>query len=477
MKKIISFILLLGVLCLAGCKEDSVLSFSFNEKEVGEGGSSFTVDVLAEVPWSVKCIEGNAIVNTSEGTGPGSVLVNIPKNNNLTPIEHILLLTSSDGKHSDRLVINQKERLGLEILKADTISCDGGHYELACATNDEITSVKYPEWMTLVSSRGVKNNYYTFEVEPNKTGKVRRGEFTFVGKNKTSTIHINQDSYAPKGLNLTNFPEAVPIVFESNTSEVDLIRIPLTPIPEYAGLEHVSVTCEWPEICKCYMDGTDLCLQFTSSAAYKGIEMDLVFYNNGKRIETTSILPVFGKIPSDNRYNVHTGQEFDLSTLVPSKYIGVEIPEGVPVKYLGEKTLVAEKPGEYTVYLTHLLTGQKEEVNINAHHYLASAYLSYRFDWGSVWDVEITGEIKGKNIENYTSCFVDTGRGIQVPLNKQESYGEPASDKTKNKYFFSIVAYSLDELERKISNFRFLFTGDINGEKTEIEIPVSPKKP
>ena len=465
------------MVCLVGCKEDCVLSFSFNEKEIGEDGGSFFVDVIAEVPWSVKCIEGSASLLVTNGTGPESVYVTILENHNLTPIKHVLLLTSSDGEYSDRLVINQKEPFGVEISKADSISYEGGTYELVCKANYEITSVKYPEWMTLVSSRGVKNNYYTFEVEPNKTGMSRTGELSFVGEKQTSKVNVYQYSYEPKGIDFSSFPEAVPIILDSNTQEVDLIRIPINPIPEYAGLENVAVACGWPDICKGYMDGTDLCLQFTSAVTNKRAAMDLVFFCNGKRIGTTSILPVLGKIPSGSNFNVYTGQEFYLNTNIPDDYIKVEIPKGVPVKYLGKKALMAEKPGEYTIYLIHLLTGQTEEIHINAHRYLASAYLSSKFDWGGAWDVKIIGEVKGKNIKNYTTCFFDKGSGIQIPLNKKESAGQPGSDRIKNEYGFSIVAYSLDELERKISKFKFVFTGYINGEKTEIVIPVSPKKP
>ena len=112
MKNIIYTLATLLVI-LAGCsKESSHVSFSTREISVGSEASSFSVNVEADCQWSIRCIEGNVQIQALISSGSGTINVLVPKNGSYEDVQHAVVIESSDGEASDKLLINRKRPMG-----------------------------------------------------------------------------------------------------------------------------------------------------------------------------------------------------------------------------------------------------------------------------------------------------------------------------------------------------------------------------
>ena len=230
MKKII-VMLLTAVLCMAGCKDPGSVSFSVKEMEVKAETTSLSVNIEADCTWTLECTEGKASADVTDGTGPASVVVRIPRNEKYDDVRHAL--TVSGGDTSDRLVINQKGKYDIIAQQEGIISCEGGSFHVTLSTNDEILSVDTPEWISFTSSRALASYTYTFNAGQNKTGSVRKATVVVNVKEKTGTIDILHDSSPPSPTKLQHDLSVV-------TSPQFETRILVEP--EYADMGKVSVS-------------------------------------------------------------------------------------------------------------------------------------------------------------------------------------------------------------------------------------------
>ena len=343
------------------------------------------------------------------------------------------------------------------------------------STNDNITSVEVPEWITFTSSRALKDYTYTFEAKPNKSGGPRRDVIRLRGSDSSDYVLVEQDSYNPTSIKLNLTDKAIPVTYKNQRTLSDVVSIPFTMEPEYADLSKITISSDLRSDCVLSLSDGNLNIQFCDWNLMNGGVKYVRFYSDGKKIGDSAILPVYGELPDFSDVTVFAGQEITLSTLVAADYISVTADKDAVV-YLGNKKLKPLKTGKHTVTITHTLTGEEKEMTIDARLYMINAYVSYSYAWGSWWDVKITGEVRGADISNYTSLYVDGNSGIQVPLNKQIAEDSSKTDKVKNVYMFSIIAGNKAEFEKKISKFKFIFSGTIGGEVVTDEVYVSPKR-
>lgn len=209
MKHLLRTILLLGVLCLAGCKEEETVSFSVKEYKTSVIGEILTVNVTANCPWTLSENSQQIVIEEMAGEGNASIRVNIARNFNYDELTHVITITSEDRTSSDVLTIVQDKNIGTEVGDFGLISEQGGTFEIPIKTNDDIASVDTPDWMTYSSSRGLTGYTYVFTVEPNKTGSVREGTVSFKGKSDTWEVEVTQDSYTPESVHFEQDPSCV----------------------------------------------------------------------------------------------------------------------------------------------------------------------------------------------------------------------------------------------------------------------------
>ena len=237
MKKIISFILLLGVLCLAGCsKEEEPQSVSFLEDKLLSpyNGQSFSLEVHANCLWNITSSSASLQVNPKSGEGNMSVTITVSLNAFYEVVNHTISIKSEDNTSSDALTIFQEAKKGIEVNSVDIIPEEGGTISIPISTNDNITKVNCPDWISFTSSRALTEYTYTFTVEPNKTGSVRSGEINVIGENASRTISISQDSYTPESVSIS-----LPSMEELSSFP---LTIPLKIYPQYADASKINAS-------------------------------------------------------------------------------------------------------------------------------------------------------------------------------------------------------------------------------------------
>lgn len=245
MKKIIGFILLLGILCLVGCSKEEAQSVAFSVKElkVDKDGCTTRIEITANCPWSITDTDQFVFINTESGQGNVSVSVTVWRNEEYDDRQCTISIHSEDGSSSDHLSIYQSANIGLELSTPETVKAEGGEFGMNVSTNDEIESVETPEWITYTSSRALTGYTYSFTAEPNKTGSPRKGPIRLRGKNLTRYVNVEQDSYTPEQVRIENLPE---YTFESSWKRK------ISVVPEYADFSKLSVSCD--ECCEGYIE-------------------------------------------------------------------------------------------------------------------------------------------------------------------------------------------------------------------------------
>ena len=98
MKKILSFTLLLGVLCLAGCKEDSQnVEFTVKEFRINQKAQTFDVSIIADCQWVIEDSDGFLSASITFGEGNSIITVTAWRNETFDERKNTLVIRSEDG--------------------------------------------------------------------------------------------------------------------------------------------------------------------------------------------------------------------------------------------------------------------------------------------------------------------------------------------------------------------------------------------
>lgn len=236
MKHLSKLFLIMAILCLTGCSEDEEpqsVAFLSSEKTVPSEGGSFTVAIEANCPWTISEQSELVSVQQVSGDGNSTVRINVGPNTSYDDLSHAVTIASKNGTSNDMLTVKQERTFAVKAEQQEgTISCEGGTFTIPVNTNDNISKVETPEWITFTESRGLEQRTYAFTAEPNKTGSVRTGTVILSGEKSSATIDLSQDSYTPVSaslilpdtMELTEFPVTSPLEFS----------------PEYADFSKIS---------------------------------------------------------------------------------------------------------------------------------------------------------------------------------------------------------------------------------------------
>lgn len=275
MKKILSFTLLLGVLCLAGCKEDSQnVEFTVKEFRINQKAQTFDVSITADCQWVIEDSDGFLSASITFGEGNSIITVTAWRNETFDERKNTLVIRSEDGSCVDHLTVYQESNIGTLLENPKPVNAEGGTFQIKVKSNDDIVSVDTPDWVTFTSSRSLTDYTYTFTAEPNKTGSVRKGGVFFVGKNSFTTTEISQESFVPTGVKLTNAP---------SKTDKKVLTIPCKLEPEYADWSHISVKAS--DGCTAKMDGHHISLSMSNFGEYT-----YSVYSKGEELLTKTIV-------------------------------------------------------------------------------------------------------------------------------------------------------------------------------------------
>lgn len=477
MKTILKTLLLVAVLCLAGCSGDDPQSVAFADEtlESPSFGWTYNLNIEANCLWSISTETSGIRIESSSGEGSSTVVLHLMENKTYDDSTHRITITSEDGTSSDILTIVQKAMTGIEVGKTDMISEEGGTFTIPVKTNDEITSVDTPDWITFTSSRALTSYTYEFTAEPNRTGAVRSGTVTLKGKELSKNIEVTQDSYTPTDVEI---PELLASSFILEEAKYEDVSITVKATPEYADASKLSVSIEPRYRTNYTYENGIILLKHTNQGPHR--ELTITFSYKGKVVAVKKTRIVDGKISFYNyggrTDRFYVGEEFSFQPTIEESLIETSVSDNSGISILSPTSFRAEKEGTYDITFTNKVSGKQTTKHISVKKCIAEAYMSYCYDWGSMWDVQITGEFMANNITEYTTAFIDGNRNLQAPLNK-DSGTSSGTSYLVNKYSFSIIAYDRADLEYKIGNFKFVFNGKIDGEDYSCTIPVSPEKP
>ena len=358
MKKILSFILLLGLLCIAGCSEDIPQNVFFDKEEatVTSFENSVNVGISADCKWNIQVTSGNPTISVMSGEGQAFITVTVRKNKTYDGIDHTIVITSENGKSSDSFTIHQWPVLETTA-DSPLVSCEGGSFDVKVKSSDTFSNVETPDWITFTSSRAMKDYVYSFTAEPNKTGKQRTGSVWLKGMLVHEEIIIKQSPYIPTGVTLGEIPE---YVFTEEKFVLDV-----SPEPEYSDGSSLSA--------KVLYNGNEVESSFEYSRlqfypSYSG-EYTLEFYQ-GPALLRTEVVKVYNG-------DVHMSLSCGESCLVGDTInVKVDIPMDMctikadgdkgTLEKINETTYVVKKEGSFSFTATNTLTGRKDQNYVNA---------------------------------------------------------------------------------------------------------------
>ena len=228
--------LLATMLFMSGCSsenEPQSVAFSIKEIKVNEDASKLNIIIDANCPWIISDEKNKTYTNPQSGNGITEATIAVFCNPDYDDKVYTISVTSEDGTSSDILTIRQDATKGLEVENIEMISEEGGVFTIPVNTNDEITKVSTPDWVTFTSSRFLTGYTYSFIAEPNKTGSVRNGSVTISSKKLSKSIFVEQDSYAPTEVKLQQDFSFIPGRKFSSAISI---------IPEYSDPSKIEMT-------------------------------------------------------------------------------------------------------------------------------------------------------------------------------------------------------------------------------------------
>lgn len=398
MRRILRAILLLAVLCLAGCSSEDPQSvaFSVKEIEVGPDATRMSITIEANCPWTVTDEKDKTFTEIKQGSGTVETPFIVFTNPDYETKQYTVTVTSEDGTSTDVLTVTQGEAFGLEAGKASLVAAEGGAIDIPVRTNDQIDDIETPDWITFTSSRALTGYTYIFTAEPNKTGSPRTGYISLKGKNYTSSrIEVKQDSYAPTSASIPELPQ---YVFTGETITLDI-----APEPEYSDDDKLSVkvSYEGTEVKSTYENRK---VQFKTGNRGK---YTVEFYEGSNLIGSEALDVYDDKVSMwlDCKETCLVGDTIKVSVDIPMDMCTIEASAGKDVlKKIDETTYAVTGEGSFTFTATNKLTGYQSKKTANAKLVLSKSWADCK---PSLSDGKMLATFNTEVISNSVMQYVD----------------------------------------------------------------------
>lgn len=342
------------------------------------------------------------------------------------------------------------------------LSEEGGTVTVPVKTNDEITDVQTPDWITFTSSRALTGYTYTFTAEPNKTRKARKDYIFINGENSSERIEVSQDSYTPDSAWVD-----VPTCVIRDTSG----SYPINTVPEYADASKVDVI-ENEFYLHSRITDNELHLNFLSLATNYLEEVSFQLGISGKVVSeyTIGILRPDMYLRSQ-RYMYYPGENFRIET-IPEPYGKITYSDPDIIVKLEDGRLHAVKNGTCTITATNLASGAVASKIFTVYDVAIYSRL-YRISnpHDDLWYVTFQGEARGRGITQYKMYIKLKGNNEQLAIN--QGVGPKATYSLDYNGTFSVHASSQDELMTILEDAIFYFEGTVGDRKVSVEAPAN----
>ena len=460
-------VLLLALLCLAGCKSEEApyLEVSTDKTEVDCTEETLTVTVSSNGSWRTVLDKGNTYIGSMEGEGPGTVIFELPGNKTYDDVIYTLNTQSTDGSMSDTKTILQKASIGLEVKGISQIPEGGATVDIPVKTNDNITSVETPDWITFTSSRALTSYTYTFKVEPNKTGAVRKGTVRFKGNATEKAVEVTQDSYAPTGV---SFKDDLSFVTAESFGTGILLE------PEYADPSKLTVKTSGN--CKASIENGELNVTLTDYGTYS---ITIFSYNQ-------EIAKVKGERVAPNPFYEGETQEAYLgqSDFLKYRYYSKDYtlrssnPGVVAIGSDGKPRAVGT--GTATITATHPKVDCYGTQTVKVEPFLLESRIGIELEKSNgIFDVRFAARVEGPA---GMSCdgFVVTDRNGYVKILDKGNFKYHMMGETGCFYTIATDAISVSRngyhnVEEALEGYRMMVQTTINGKTYQRTVPINTR--
>lgn len=464
MKHLLRTILFMAVVCLAGCKEDDQsVSFSIKEYKASVIGEILTVNVTANCPWTLSENSQQIVIEEMSGEGNASIRVNIARNFNYDDLAHVITITSEDRTSSDVLTIIQDKNIGTEVGEFGVISEEGGTFEIPVKTNDEITSVDTPDWMTYTSSRGLTGYTYAFTVEQNKTGSVRSGVVKLKGKENVTRVEVTQDSYAPTS-----------IYFEKNSLYITKREFSVRTFtePEYADLSKLEMNTS--EGCTATIKDGYMSVKLLDYG-----EFSISMLSEGKEVSKVNGECVPPEPFQYDTQEAYIGQDYDFIRywFFSRNYIFQSSnPNVITIGKDGIPRAVGL--GTAVVSVTHPHVDCHDKITIKVEPFLLESRIGwYGQKWDYSYDVRFAARTEGPKNMTCDGFVVIDKNGFARILNdgtiKGSQFGENARIHTISTSAINVTRSGYPNLEESLRGYKIMVQMSMGGDVFQRTVPIN----
>lgn len=403
MKHLLKTILLLGILCLAGCKKEDYVKISLDRLEIGNQGGVVNVAVSANCPWRVTLYRNTQLLDTWYGADDYSFPVTINQNSSYSDFSYTFKATGEGGTDFGAETLTQEARIGLFTDGIDLISEEGGTFEIPVRTNDDITSVDTPDWMTFTSSRSLAGYTYTFTAEPNKTGTVRNGTVSFKGKSDTWKVEVTQDSYAPESINLE---QDLSCVWEQD------FKVRIAAEPEYADLSKLEV--------KILPDGNAVIEDgylIVGLGAYGEFSISILQQGKGMLYTEGACIPT-KPFRNEGVLEIYLGQRRFIDYWFYSEGYDLTSSDEKIASPSGNKYVYGNSIGDAVLTVTHPVAPSHDELTVKVVPFLVDARIGWTDEkWDGSFDVRFTARVEGTEGMSCDGFYIKDKDGVVKILN------------------------------------------------------------
>lgn len=405
MRRILKTVLLLAVLCLAGCKSEGPhIEISVDKTEVAADGETVSVTITANCPWYCQVTKDQYLYEHWQGEGTRSTTVTIKENTTFDDQTYLFTVKGPEGCENSTCIVTQKESIGMKVQNIGMISEEGGAFDIPVNTNDNNITVDTPDWITFTSSRALTGYTYNFTAEPNKTGAVRKGTVSFKGSATNGAVEVTQDSYAPTGITIKN---------DLSFTTASSFESEFAMEPEYA--DPSKLTFSTSDNCKASVENGKLIAGLTGYGAYS-----ISILSNDKVIADIKGERIPANPFHDKETEAYLGESnFIIDYIYYSKDYILQSSDPSVISIGSDGKPHAVGLGTATVSVTHPKADCYGKMTVHVFPFLLEA----RIGWfgqtaGNNYDVRFTARMEGPSDMFFDGFMVTDNEGHVLLMNK-----------------------------------------------------------
>ncbi len=191
MRKLLFLLAAIVPFFFASCEkeEDPVLTISQTSIEAPADGSSTTITVVSNNPWSVKASDWCTVSPSGGQIGETQVTITVKQNDTYNSRE--CQITFSSLELTQTITVKQDENLGVVLPQEEyNISSDAQQLEIKVKANVPYNVNTTADWVKYAGTKALETATLLFNIEPNDTYDSRQALINIIEDGTTDTTKI-----------------------------------------------------------------------------------------------------------------------------------------------------------------------------------------------------------------------------------------------------------------------------------------------